>query len=130
MFGPKYVWLLPATVSGSWIFTPNVFDHFFKASDCNISQIVEAADGFIMSDKVPIRQDNNKTLSGLVRVYEESFFIFIHFIYSFSEIITTLFGTRSWLLDQLRVNTNIQIKLFNCLLMKFKMFFHKYFLGQ
>jgi hypothetical protein len=66
MVGPKYVWLLPATTTGAWIFSPSTFRRFYPGTDCNVSQIVEAADGFIASDKVPIRQDNNETLSGLV----------------------------------------------------------------
>ena len=66
MVSPKYVWLLPATVSGSWIFSPKTFHIYYQQLGCNMSDIIEAADGFIMSDKMPIRQDNNKTLSGLV----------------------------------------------------------------
>ncbi|CAB3996723.1 gamma-aminobutyric acid type B receptor subunit 2-like isoform X1, partial [Paramuricea clavata] len=61
--GPKYVWLLAAAVSGAWIFSPGTFHRYYRATDCNVSQIVEAADGFIVSDKVPIRQDTKETLS-------------------------------------------------------------------
>ena len=66
MIGSKYVWLLPATLSGAWIFSPGTFSKFHKMCKCNISQIIESADGFIVSDKLPIRADNKKTLSGLV----------------------------------------------------------------
>jgi hypothetical protein len=66
MLGPKYVWLLPATASGAWIFSPSTFSIFHKHIECNISDIIEAADGFFVSDKIPIRQDDNETLSGLV----------------------------------------------------------------
>ena len=67
MISPKYVWLLPAGVSGAWIFSPGTFDWYYKNRECSISEIIEGADGFIVADKLPIRQDNNKTLSGLVR---------------------------------------------------------------
>ena len=67
MVSPKYVWLLPAAVSSSWIFSPRRFHLFYKNTVCNMSQIIEAADGFIIADKLPIRQDNNRTFSGLVR---------------------------------------------------------------
>ena len=69
MTGPKYVWLLTAGVSGAWIFSPGTFHRFYPTTDCNVSQIVEAADGFIVSDKVPIRQDIKETLSGLVSFF-------------------------------------------------------------
>ncbi|CAB4027904.1 gamma-aminobutyric acid type B receptor subunit 2-like isoform X1, partial [Paramuricea clavata] len=68
MVGQKYVWLLPATTTGAWIFSPSTFRRFYPGTDCNVSHIIEAADGFIVSDKVPIRQDNNETLSGLTAV--------------------------------------------------------------
>ena len=67
MTSPKYVWLLPATASGAWIFSPQKFTESHKKSSCNISQVIESADGFILSDKIPIREDDNETLSGLVR---------------------------------------------------------------
>ena len=66
MVGQKYVWLMPAGLSSAWIFSPNDFSKQHKVVKCNIRTIIEAADGFIMSDKIPIRQDSNKTLSGLV----------------------------------------------------------------
>ena len=70
MLGPKYVWFLPATASGAWIFSPNTYSRYYKAIDCNISDVIKAADGFILSDKIPIRQDDNKTLSGLVSLFK------------------------------------------------------------
>ncbi|XP_028407396.1 gamma-aminobutyric acid type B receptor subunit 2-like [Dendronephthya gigantea] len=70
MISPKYVWLLSASLSGSWIFSPGTFSSRFPGSKCNISEIIESADSFIISDKVPIRADKNETLS---RLTPESF---------------------------------------------------------
>ena len=66
MFGPKYVWLLFASLSSSWIFRPEVFEKYHKNVKCNVTLVSQAAEGFIVVDKVVIRQDNNKTISGMV----------------------------------------------------------------
>lgn len=69
MVGPEYVWLLSGELAGGW-FSPKIFyKYYHKTVDCNLRQIVEAADRFIASTQMPIRQDNNETLSGLVRVF-------------------------------------------------------------
>lgn len=66
MFGPKYVWLLFASLGGSWIFRPEIFERNYKTVKCNVTIISQAAERFIVIDKVSIRQDNNKTVSGMV----------------------------------------------------------------
>ncbi|CAB4026965.1 Hypothetical predicted protein, partial [Paramuricea clavata] len=67
MVGPKYVWLLSGELAGDW-FSPKIFHKYYeKTVDCNLRQIIEAADRFIAFTQMPIRQDNNETLSGLVR---------------------------------------------------------------
>jgi hypothetical protein len=56
-------------LAGGW-FSPKIFHKYYqKTVDYNLRQIIEAADGFIASTQMPIRQDNNETLSGLVRVF-------------------------------------------------------------
>ena len=75
MFGPKYVWLLFASLGGSWIFRPHMFKTHYKTVKCNVTMISQAAEGFIIIDKVVIRQDNNKTISGMVRISFVKIFI-------------------------------------------------------
>ena len=66
MYGPKYVWLLAATSSGGWIFSPETFSRQHKKLGCDHSQVVKAAEGFLVIANVEIRQDNKTTVSGLV----------------------------------------------------------------
>jgi hypothetical protein len=67
MVGPKYVWLLSDRASDGSIFPPKSSEKLYRsASNCNASQIIEAKNGLIVYTRIPIRQDNNETISGLV----------------------------------------------------------------
>jgi hypothetical protein len=68
MYGPKYVWFLAASSSGGWIFSPETFSRRHKYIGCDHSQVVKAAEGFLIIANVDIRQDNKKTVSGLVSI--------------------------------------------------------------
>ena len=66
MYGQKYVWVLAATTSSAWIFDPKTFERQHRNIDCNLNQVAEAAEGFLIVTNIDIRQDNKTTVSGLV----------------------------------------------------------------
>ena len=66
MYGEKYVWFLAATTTGGWIFNAESFDKQHQNIDCELKNIIKAAEGFIVISKIDIRQDNRTTISGLV----------------------------------------------------------------
>ena len=68
MYGPKYVWILSATSTGAWIFSPQTFSRQHKNLKCEYNQVVEAAEGFLTIANVDIRKDNKTTVSGLVSI--------------------------------------------------------------
>ena len=64
MYGSHYAWLIFGEISTSRIFPD---DSKLKGNiECTSNQLKEAADGCISTMKLSIRQDNHKTLSGMV----------------------------------------------------------------
>ena len=64
MYGSRYAWI----ISGE--FEPRIiFLEYFKLKgsvECTSKELKEAADGYISTMRLDIRQDNQKTLSGMV----------------------------------------------------------------
>ena len=65
MYGPKYVWFLSAPSTAS-ILNPKIFSQQHEMLECDYSEVMKAAEGFVIITKVNIRQDNETTVSGLV----------------------------------------------------------------
>ena len=64
MFGSNYAWIIFGEISASQFFPK---DSILKEHvECTSKQLKEAADRYISTRKLDIRQDNNKTLSGMV----------------------------------------------------------------
>ena len=64
MFGSNYAWIIFGEVRPSQIFPE---DSKHKVSvECTINELKTAADRYISTMKLDIRQDNQTTLSGMV----------------------------------------------------------------
>lgn len=64
MFGSNYAWVILGEIRPSQIFAE---DYKREGSlQCTSKQLKEAADRYISTMKLDIRQDNQKTLSGMV----------------------------------------------------------------
>ena len=66
MYGPNYVWFLSSESAGPWIFSPEILS--YTSVECDYSQIVKAAEGFLTIAEIDIRKDIQTTISGLVSV--------------------------------------------------------------
>ena len=64
MYGSNYAWIIFGEISTSQFFPK---DSILKEHvECTSKQLKEAADRYISTIKLDIRQDNHKTLSGMV----------------------------------------------------------------
>jgi len=64
MFGSNYAWIIFGVIRPGQIFPG---DSKLKGSvDCTSNQLKEAAERYISTMKLDIRQENQKTLSGMV----------------------------------------------------------------
>ena len=64
MFGSNYAWIIFGEIRPGQIFPG---DSKLKGSvDCTSNQLKEAAERYISTMKLDIRQENQKTLSGMV----------------------------------------------------------------
>ena len=62
MFGSNYAWIIFGEIRSSQIF----LDSKLKDVECTSNELKEATDRYISTTKLDIRQDNQKTLSGMV----------------------------------------------------------------
>ena len=67
MYGSHYAWIIFGEFSLNRIFPGH---SKLKWSECTSSQLKEAADRYISTMRLDIRQDNHKTLSGMVSYYK------------------------------------------------------------
>ena len=64
MYGSRYAWIIFGVIRPGQIFPG---DSKLKGSvECTSNELKQAAEGYISTMKLDIRQDNQKTLSGMV----------------------------------------------------------------
>ena len=66
MYGPNYAWIIFGELSPTKIFADDPKLRNSVLRDCSINELKEAANGYISTRKLDIREDNNQTISGLV----------------------------------------------------------------
>jgi len=63
MYGSRYAWIIFGEITPGQIFPG---DSELRSAECTSNELKEAAEGYISTMKLDIRQDNQKTLSGMV----------------------------------------------------------------
>jgi len=70
MYGSRYAWIIFGEFKPSQIFFEDSM--LKRLVECTSNELKEAADRYISTSKSDIRQDNQKTLSGMVS-YQDDF---------------------------------------------------------
>lgn len=68
MYGSRYVWIIFSDFR-----TSKIFVDVYKPKDtlkCSRDDMIQAADRYIATTKLDIRQDNQQTISGMVSLHE------------------------------------------------------------
>ena len=69
MYGSRYAWIIFGEIKPSQIFVEN--SKLKEYVECTSNKLKEAADRYISTSKLDIRQDNQTTLSGMVSCQDD-----------------------------------------------------------